>query len=182
MAGMLTCLSSCESCDPEALPSSGGGKAVAPRGSGTDCGPPADPPAVVAARADALLAGGVALGDAGRYHEAVALLATLLTSPGVDYVDESLATDDSLPELVRFGFGNFRHRAALVMSKCHERLGALDRALEYAFLARDEFPRRSFCGTCADGARAALDDRIRELQGYLTSGARWGTAAAPSRK
>ncbi|GEM_PF-3593550 len=56
------------------------------------------------------------------------------------------------------------HRAALRISACFEKLGRLDRALEFAKLARDKYPYYDASGTRLKIARAELDQRIRALE------------------
>lgn len=61
-------------------------------------------------------------------------------------------------------YRNYRYRAALEISECHERNGSIDAALEFAILARDRYQFQSGCGTCQMQARDSLSKRIELLK------------------
>jgi tetratricopeptide (TPR) repeat protein len=44
--------------------------------------------------------------------------------------------------------GNYRHRAAVSISECYETMQAYEKALEYALLARDQYPYENDCPDC----------------------------------
>ncbi len=98
---------------------------------------------------------GVALRAESRFGEAVRAFERLIASD----VDD-LEPGGNLMENYR----NYRHRAALEISACREALGDRAGALAFARAARDRWPYQAWCGTCADGAGSALDDRIARLE------------------
>ncbi len=57
-------------------------------------------------------------------------------------------------------FRNYRHRAALGISNCYLEQRQYEKALEYAYLARDKHKYQSSCGTCFEGAGASLQYHI----------------------
>src|SRR4051812_44421268 len=61
-------------------------------------------------------------------------------------------------------YRNYRHRACLEISMCHEEEGDREAALRYAVLARDRYPYRSWCGTCLMDSKATLRERIERLE------------------
>jgi tetratricopeptide (TPR) repeat protein len=58
---------------------------------------------------------------------------------------------------------NYSHRSAVAISECYEEMGSYWHALRWACLARNSYRYYSWCGTCSQGARLALDRRIAYL-------------------
>jgi hypothetical protein len=59
---------------------------------------------------------------------------------------------------------NRSHRSALAISRCYETTGAYHPALRYAMLAKTKYPFHSWCGTCLQGERFAVNKRIARLR------------------
>ena len=60
---------------------------------------------------------------------------------------------------------NYRHWSCIEIARCYEQSGNVEKALEYALLARDEHRFVTWCGTCAGSAKAELNDYIKQLGG-----------------
>jgi hypothetical protein len=105
---------------------------------------------------------GVAVFDSGLRHrrrgqprQAIALFERLLDGP----------VDDRDPTgYLMEAYQNYRHRACLEISACHEALNDYPEALRFALLARDKHPYESWCGTCLLEAHEGLRERIRRLE------------------
>ena len=58
---------------------------------------------------------------------------------------------------------NYRHRAALEISKCYEAKADYRAAYGWAVRARDQYQSVSCCGTCQENSRERLNRRLDEL-------------------
>ena len=67
-------------------------------------------------------------------------------------------------------YQNYRHRACLEISFCHEEMGDRKAAFRYAVLARDRHSYQSWCGTCLMESHAALRKRIERLERVAREG------------
>lgn len=65
---------------------------------------------------------------------------------------------------VMVAYQNYRHSAAIEISKCHEALGDFASALDWRKRARDEYTYRSWCGTCIDSETRQMEAEIARLQ------------------
>jgi tetratricopeptide (TPR) repeat protein len=62
-------------------------------------------------------------------------------------------------------YRNYSYYSAMAISGCYQQTGDYRRALHYTKLAKHRYPYQSWCGTCSDEARSAVDLRIA----YLTT-------------
>jgi len=101
---------------------------------------------------------GLALARQKRYQQAIREFLRVIVSK----VDDKEAGGDIME-----AYRNYRHRACLEIAECYEAQKDYVTALTYAEMARDKHKYQSWCGTCAQGARRALDEYIEKLKAKL---------------
>ncbi len=84
------------------------------------------------------------------YAKAIGLLQTLLKP--------------ELREQARWYHGSPGYYASLEIAECYEALKDYSRALQYAEMARDQYPFTSHCGACLESGQRRLAQRINELK------------------
>jgi tetratricopeptide (TPR) repeat protein len=69
-----------------------------------------------------------------------------------------------VPEQTSQFHGPSTYYACVEIAACYEALRNYGQALRYAEMARDQYPFRSYCGTCLEGERRRLAQKISELK------------------
>ncbi len=94
---------------------------------------------------------GVILKEQKKYDRAIAEYHVLI---------DSQVNDRDPGSNIMVAFRNYRHRAAVGVSNCYLQQRRYEKALEYAYLARDKHRYQSWCGTCLEDSRMSLQYHI----------------------
>src|SRR5439155_15166714 len=98
---------------------------------------------------------GSTLKEQKKYDEAVEEYTRLFLSNVNEYALAPGADKD---------YKNYRHKAALRISECYEAKKDFARALGYAEMAQNQYRPLSWCKTCLQTGKDALEKRIKQLQ------------------
>jgi len=113
---------------------------------------------------------GIVLRDLERYPEAVAVFQCLIDM-NVDNREEHASS------IMDTGYRNYHFHSAVNLSWCCERMGELDRALQWVRLAQTTYTYQDWCGVEIAGARFFTErtvDRLSWRIGGLTAISRFG--------
>jgi tetratricopeptide (TPR) repeat protein len=107
---------------------------------------------------DAQYNAGSTLQDQEKYDQAIQEFSKIFNSKVDDYKLTPGTSED---------YKLYRHKSALRISECYELKKDYQRALDFAELARTQYKPLSWCHTCLQTSKDALERRIAELQNRL---------------
>jgi hypothetical protein len=117
--------------------------------------------------ADALFGLGLVLQEEQKYDAAIAEFTRIFSSN---------ANEDLLDPESSEDYPNYKNKAARRLSECYEATKDLKKALQYALMARDQYPYVSYCKDCMFKTRQLIENRVKDLE---TAVKRAAPVAAP---